>query len=220
MSTEVKLGDLNIASQPFRNRTLPWIVALLVALISLVALVYIVGESRAVSARAQANDVEIDKLKLKEKDLKAIVLKVEETLPPDQRQLLVASHQLVDRKYFSWSTLFEDLEAVLPSASKVTRINVRDVKQGDGRTVADLDLVVMSKNYLDVTGMLQSMDRSGVFQSEVTEQNAQKSERKDQTEWTLHVIYRQRSALSTTPVAERPNSNTVAALGQNVGGGR
>lgn len=221
MSKEIKLGDLNIASEPFRNRTLPWLVALVVALISLVALVYVVGESRAATARYKANQVEAERLKRKEQELKTIANQVELSLTPEQKRLLAASHQLVDRKYFSWSWLFEDLEAVLPQQAKVTQINVRDVKQMDGRTVADLNLAIMSKSYVDITGMLAQMDRSGVFQSEVTEQNAQKSDKKDQTEWTLHIIYYQRSVRSTPTVAAGGSStNTVAALDPEIGGRR
>ena len=220
MSNEIKLRDLNIASEPFRNRTLPWLVALVVALISLVALVYVVGQSRALTARAKADEVEVERLKKKEQELRSIVTQADRNLPADQRQLLLASHQLVDRKYFSWSWLFEDLESVLPSEAKVTRINVRDVKQIDGRMVADLDLAILSKNYVDITGMLAAMDRSGVFQSEVTEQNAQKAEKKDQTEWTLHIIYHQRSGRPSSPVADATHPDTVAAVDPAIGGRR
>lgn len=214
MSNEIKLGDLNVASEPFRNRTLPWLVAAVVALVSLVALVYVVGESRAVTARAKTEDAEVQKLKRKEQEQRALAGRIEQTLTPEQKQLLVAGHQLVDRKYFSWSLLFADLESKLPSGAKVTRINVRDVKQMNGRTVADLDLAIMSNNYVDITGMLADMDRSGVFQSEVTEQNAQKAEKKDQTEWTLHIVYYQRAVRPGTPAS----TNTVAAADQNTGG--
>lgn len=220
MSKEIKLGDLNIASEPFRNRTLPWLVALGVALISLVALVYVLGQSRAAAARFKENEVEVERLKRREQELKTIANQVEASLTPEQKRLLAASHQLVDRKYFSWSWLFQDLEGVLPQQAKVTQINVRDVKQIDGRTVADLNLAVMSKSYDDIIGMLAQMDRAGVFQAEVTEQNAQKSDKKDQTEWTLHIIYYQRSVRSATAVAGRTSTDTVAALDPLNGGRR
>ena len=52
------IDQLNLASQPFRNRTLPWTVAIVVASASVVALVLIVGAGR--QARAQADRVERD----------------------------------------------------------------------------------------------------------------------------------------------------------------
>ena len=50
MNNQINLSRLNISSEPFRNRTLPWVVVAVVAFISLVLLVYFVGESRAVTA--------------------------------------------------------------------------------------------------------------------------------------------------------------------------
>lgn len=227
MSNQIDLSRLNVSSEPFRNRTLPWVVVAVVAFVSLVLLVYFVGESRAVTARANAEAAQVAKLKEQEKELKNRVGVINSSLTAEQRQLIVASHELIDRKYFSWSWLFEDLEAVLPSETKVTQINVREVKQIEGRTVADLQMSLMSKNYISVTGMIASMDRSGVFQTELTEQNLQKGDQKNVTEWTLHIIYRQRSGTpiaSPAPVTAAANVSSdprlVAGLPAGSGGSR
>jgi Tfp pilus assembly protein PilN len=193
---------------------------MLVAAVSLVMLVYLVGESRAATTRANAEEADVQKLKLKEKQLRAMAIEVDRTMPNDQRRLLLASHQLVDRKNFSWSSLFEDLESMLPSEAKVTAIAIRDVKQAEGRTIADLELSLMSKSYVDITGMIATMDRSGVFQSELVDQNRLKGDQKDQTEWTLHIIYYQRSGVPVTSTAGLPQADTVAALDGHAGGRR
>ena len=52
---------------------------------------------------------------------------------------------LVDRKRFSWSRLFADLESALPGNVRVTRISVRDVAARGEQTLAELDLTVVSK---------------------------------------------------------------------------
>ncbi|MEO6391859.1 MAG: hypothetical protein ABIP75_08410 [Pyrinomonadaceae bacterium] len=227
MSNQINLSRLNISSEPFRNRTLPWVVVAVVAFISLVLLVYFVGESRAVTARANAEAAQVAKLKEQEKELKKRAGVINNSLTAEQKQLIVASHELIDRKYFSWSWLFEDLEAVLPSETKVTQINVREVKQIEGRTVADLQMSLMGKNYISVTGMISSMDRSGVFQTELTEQNLQKGDQKNLTEWTLHIIYRQRAgtpvaspAPVTSAVKASSDPDTVAGLPAGSGGSR
>ncbi len=53
------ISRLNLASDPFRNRTLPWTVAAVVSLVSLVALVFILSEYRAESARAAAAERQV-----------------------------------------------------------------------------------------------------------------------------------------------------------------
>jgi len=58
---------------------------------------------------------------------------------------------LVDRKRFSWSRLFADLEAVLPGDVRVARIAVRHVRTQSGVTVADLELAVVAKSPTIVT---------------------------------------------------------------------
>jgi Tfp pilus assembly protein PilN len=216
VNNQINLGQLNVSSVPFRNRTMPWVVTVIVAFISLVLLVFFIGQSRAINARAATVATEVAKLRQQEKDLKQKQATINENLSNEQKQLIVASHELVDRKYFSWSWLFEDLESVLPSDTKVTRINVRDVKQMEGRMVADLEMTLMSKSYVNVTAMIGSMDRTGVFQTELTEQNLQKGEQKDMSEYTLHIVYRPRAGVPTAPSAQP--TNVVAAADSNAGG--
>ena len=49
------ISRLNLASDPFRNRTLPWTVAVMVSAASLIALVFILSEYRRAAAEADAS---------------------------------------------------------------------------------------------------------------------------------------------------------------------
>jgi Tfp pilus assembly protein PilN len=190
-------ANLNLASQPFRNRTLPWTVTGVVALVSLVALALIIQSSMQTNAQADMVERDVKGLQAQADILKAQADKVKENLTPEQTQSLEAAHALADRKRFSWSRLFADLEAELPSSVRVTRIGVRDVAFRGGQTVADLDLSVIGKSPADVTSMIAKMDQNGIFHAEPLSQSLQKGRGETGTEWTLYVIYRPRAGAPT-----------------------
>ena len=164
---------------------------------------------------AEANRVErdVNSLRAQAKALQQRAEEIKEALTPDQLQTLQAAHTLVDRKRFSWSRLFADLEASLPSSVRVTRINVRDVALRGNQTYAELELTVVGRSDADVTHMIGEMDRAGIFQAEPLSQDAQNDKNQGGTEWTLRVLYRPRAgapaatdngsriAASTTPPA-------------------
>ena len=191
----------NLASDPFRNRALPWTIAAVVALASLVALVYVFAEYRAESAKAAAAERQVVAMRDTRKNLERQADEIRQTIPPEQQQTLVAAHELVSRKSFSWSQLFSDLEESLPQSVRVSRINVREVTQVGDQTRADLDLTVVGRTPSDVTGMIIEMSRGGTFSAVPVSEN-QKSGRGDTGyEWVLRVSYVQRSRRATRPAA-------------------
>ena len=172
-------------------------------------MVYIVSESRSLQTRANAVAIGLDDMHKKEFELLRKKEEINRALAPDQRQLLDAAHALVDRKQFSWSRLFADIEGVLPSNVRVMRISVKDVYLRGGQTSALLELVVVSKASSDVvTNMVAEMDRGGVFQTEVTAQNLPKGANATGMEWVLGVKYRPRAGVPVRD--EQPTSVAVA----------
>ena len=183
------IAKLNLASQPFRNRTLPWAVAVIVSSVSLLALVYCVAESRRLSAQADATERQVVVLRKERDDLKAQAEAIKETIPPEQRATLKAAHDLVDLKSFSWSQLFADLERALPSSVRVARINVRDVSQRGEQTRADLDLTVVSRSATEVPDMIAEMSRVGAFSAVPVSENQKSGKGESGYEVTLRVSY-------------------------------
>ena len=212
-------AKLNLASKPFRNRTLPWLITAIIMSASLIALVLIFSASRDARRKAEQAAADLDNVRKQEAVLIQKKDEINRALTPEQRQLLDAAHSLVDRKRFSWSRLFADLEAALPGNVRVTRINVKDVYMRGGRTSAELELSVMSKAASDdVTNMIGEMSRGGVFEAEPTAQNLQKgSASAGGMEWVLHVIYRPRAGAPASS-AEQPQS--VAQTDASNGGAR
>jgi Tfp pilus assembly protein PilN len=194
---------LNLASKPFNNRALPWTIAASIALLSLIFLVFIARSTAQANAKANSIQLEINRLSQDEQTLRQKATEIKGSLTTEQQQTLTSAHVLVDRKRFSWSRLFADLEAALPANVRVSRISVRDVAGHAGQTVAELDLAVFAKSASTVTDMMSQMDRTGIFRADLRSQNLQKGRGEAGTEYELYVIY--------TPRAGAPSNSERAA---------
>jgi Tfp pilus assembly protein PilN len=200
--------NLNLASQPFRNRAFPWTITTVIAIASLVALVLIVSRANETNRKAAVVAADVNSLRLQADALKKRAEEVRAALTPEQKQLRDAAERLVERKRFSWSRLFADLEGSLPANVRVTRISVRDVASRGGETSAELELSVASKSPNDVTEMIADMSRTGIFEANLLAQNLQKGRNETGTESVLSVIYRPRAGAPT--MSPRADSNIAA----------
>jgi len=120
---------------------------------------------------------------------------------PGETVLVTAAHTLVDRKQFSWSRLFVDLEAALPGVVRVKRIAVRGVATRGDQTFADLELTVVAKTPSIVTDMIAQMDQDGVFHAELRSQTLQRGRGETGAEYELAVNYRPRAGAPVDSVA-------------------
>ena len=202
---------LNLASKPFSNHALPWVVTSLVTLVSLIAFVFIIRWTGQTRAQADAVQADISVLSQQEQGLRVKAQEVKNSLSAEQLQTLAAAHVLVDRKGFSWSRLFSDLESALPGNVRVTRISVRDVAASGDQTLAELDLTAVTKTPSTITDMIAEMDRAGIFRAELRSQNLQKGRGESGTEYELSVIYRPRAG-----VASDDNRVDLASAGTSV----
>ncbi len=126
------ITKLNLSSHPFRNRTLPYLIALLLLALAVAGTVLSFAEWRGIRSRNEIVKSDIGQIQEDLKQLKNKGAKVQQSLSPAQKQLLIAGHKLVAAKSFGWSRLFADLEAVLPAGVSASRINVENVyKEGD-----------------------------------------------------------------------------------------
>ena len=197
------IENLNLASNPFRNRTLPWTVAAIVACVSVLALVFTVSQFRQTRARADVIERDVRGLRTEEASLRAKANAVTQSLTPDQLRTLEAAHGIIDRRNFSWSRLFADLEAALPQGVRVQRIAVRDVAHSGG---AELELAVVARNATDITGMLGTMAQGRIFSADLLTEN-----RSDKgIESTLRVRYTPGArAVTTTNAVESASRRSI-----------
>ena len=192
---------LNLATKPFSNRSLPWVVTAVVMAVSVLFLFVILRSARQTSARADAIQGEINNLNAQEHALRQKAEAVRSSLTADQLQALSAAHTLVDRKQFSWSRLFVDLEAALPGVVRVKRIAVRGVATRGDQTFADLELTVVAKTPSIVTDMIAQMDQDGVFHAELRSQTLQRGRGETGAEYELAVNYRPKAGAPVDSVA-------------------
>jgi hypothetical protein len=208
-------ANLNLASQPFRNRALPWTIAGVITVASLLALVFLISRSGQTNRRAAEVEREVDAQRQQISGLEQRAEEIKKSLTPEQQQTLQAAQSLVERKRFSWARLFADLEGALPGSVRVKRIGVRDIARRADRTVAELELVVVSKNPADATAMIMEMDRAGIFRAELIEQSLEKEGSASNTVSTLRVFYQPRGGV---PVNASGNNVATANMVQAMDG--
>lgn len=205
------ITKLNLASRPFRNRTLPYLIALLLLAFSVGGAILCFAKLRTIYQDNELAKQQIAELEREVKDLDEKGKQVQAELTPEQRALLVGAHKLVANKSFGWSKLFSDLEGVLPASVSASRISVENIFKDGNRIKAELDFAVLSNDYQSVAVMIDNMNNSGVFRAELRGQDRQKTERSIYTEYTLHLIY--------TPYYSVPSTTQDPYLTQNNAGG-
>lgn len=196
------LTDLNLATRPFRNRTLPYLLSTLLLLIAGIGLIACLAflkqnsdKNKELADTISVRTTEIGRLKGEGE-------KIQQSLSPEQKAILGASHKLVDSKTFGWSRLFADLENVLPGNVSASRITVQNIYNDNGRIKAELDLGILARDYTSVMTMIQNMQNSGIFQAELRSQDLQTNERMTFSEYTLHVIYSPSYGNVATPTGD------------------
>ena len=206
------ITKLNLASRPFRNRTTPYLISLLLLGLAVSGGLLCFAQLNKVGTETEIAKGQIKSMEDEIAALKGRAGEVQQQLTPEEQNLLIASHKLVANKTFGWSRLFADLEAVLPGSVSASRIAVENVYKDGDRIKAELDFGVLSRDYPAVMTMIANMNNSGLFQAELRGQDRQQNERLTYTEYTLHLIY--------TPAYGYAPSAAGDIAQTNQGGGR
>jgi Tfp pilus assembly protein PilN len=201
---------LNLATHPYRNRALPYVIAAVVF-----SLAFFLGSFWLDKWQSAKSDEAVAKTQIEEMETKLAALnssseKVQQGLTSEQRSLLVAAHKLVALKSFAWSRLLADLESLLPGTVSASRLSVQNVyKTSDGRIQAELEFSVLSRNYQSVINMIDAMNSSGIFQAELRGQDLQKGDHFTFSEYSMRLIYTPRygqAVSNETTIASASNS--------------
>jgi Tfp pilus assembly protein PilN len=198
------ITKLNLATNPFRNRALPWTVTAIITVFSVIALFFIVKWTSDTNQKVQAASRDVADLRTKTNAMNKRAEDIKVALTPEQQRSLKSTHTLVNRKQFSWSRLFADLENALPGTVRVSRIAVKEVRTQDNRTVANLELVVVSRNPATVTQMIEDMERQGIFHAELVSMNLQRGRESGGQEFEMNVDYTPRAGAPVEAGANRP----------------
>ncbi len=187
------ITKLNLASNPFRNRTLPYVIAAVVLVCSFGIAVIGLAQYRSSMSTNELVRNDVERMEKELTGLNERGEKVRNRLTPAQEQLMVASHTLVAHKDFRWSRLLADLETVIPGNVSASRINVDSIYRNGEQLTAELDFSVLAKDYQGVLQMIRNMNEKGIFRASLRGQDLQKSDKFTYSEFTLRLIYTPRA---------------------------
>jgi len=189
----------NLATRPFYNASAVhlWLfaAALVVALATLFNVVQMVRYSRSDTelARQAAND------EARAAELRSEAARLRATV--DAKQIERASleahqaNELIDRRTFSWTALWNEFEATLPANVRITSFRPRaDPKRGNVVTIT-----VIARSVDDVQNFMESLEKTGAFRDMFTP--SERSNEQGQLETAIEAIYDPKAAVKAAAAA-------------------
>jgi hypothetical protein len=155
---------VNLSTRPFYNDRLVRVVlgglTLLVLGLTAFNIVQVIRlTSRGAEVRSEADAAETDAARLRNQ---ARVIR--QTINRDQlAQVQAAAHeanQLIDRRAFSWTDLFNRFEATLPENVRIASVTPQVDQQG--RLLVAVSVV--SRRVEDLDGFIEALEKTGAFQ--------------------------------------------------------
>ena len=160
---------VNLSGEPFRNRRLFWLAIFSVSVIATFVWLRSIGLLAGIDDRITAMRSVVAALEARVKEVGADRGPIQ-TLERRDRAAYWAANDLILRKTFSWTHLLNDVERHIPGGVRVLRIGVSKERsaasvaaEGSGRKIVTLTMDVVAKNVGDVTGMIQSFNRTEKF---------------------------------------------------------
>jgi Tfp pilus assembly protein PilN len=164
--------DLNLAREPFRNRSLFWLATTAGYLVAFVALMVVIARAADVGAstvelRAEIVDQEKTIAELEDRIESIADERGRAVFQSEDREALDDARYLVIRRSFSWSRLLNDLETHVPSAARLESIEITELTgEGENLTV-EMTVSGFSKTYAEMGELIASLDKTaGRFNAE------------------------------------------------------
>ncbi|MFN0112283.1 MAG: hypothetical protein ACKVZH_25760 [Blastocatellia bacterium] len=184
---------VNLASNPFRNRRLFWLVILLLFVIPAYFLMGTVETVQGLNDKIANQKMALKGLESQVK-VSAKPATSNVNISPEQNKQLVAANELIARRSFSWAQLLSDTERSLPAGVRVLRVAVNQIMPGEREEAFDgtlnaatLTLTVIGKSGQDVTTMINRFHETGRFK--VIPVSRKTIDGTDEIEFELQVEY-------------------------------
>jgi Tfp pilus assembly protein PilN len=187
----------NLSTRPFYNERPVQIVLLALGLVALAATVFNVtrviqlsGRDTQLASQAARDEAAAQELRrAATRDRGTVDLRSLERASSDARE----ANDLIDRRTFSWTELFNRFETTLPDDVRITAIQPKvDAKKG-----IVLTIVVAARGVDDVNQFLENLDATGAFVEVQAPDN--RIDDQGQLEATLKTVYK--PAASPSPGA-------------------
>lgn len=166
---------LNLSTRPFYNERAVHLVLALLAILLVVVTVFNAREVVRLSGRQTALRAGISADEAKAADLRQRAAALRAQLRTDDLERVLAAareaNTLIDRRTFSWTELFNHLEATLPAGVMLTAVSPRADEEG-----MKVGIGVLGRRVEDVEDFIVRLEATGVFsemlsQSETPEES-------------------------------------------------
>ncbi|HWQ33175.1 MAG TPA: hypothetical protein VNQ79_09985 [Blastocatellia bacterium] len=191
---------VNLSSRPFRNRRLFWLAILLIFAVSSLVGFRTLETINDLDREIARLEPEVRK---KQEEVKKLETNggVVPVLTPEQTLSMLAARDLIQRKAFSWSQLFNEIERLIPPTVRVRKIALSKIEEkqnvGSGSAVTvsnddapkavSLTFEVTGRNYTEVVKMMDTFNQSGQFYVVARKENI--LEGTEEVEFELAVTY-------------------------------
>jgi Tfp pilus assembly protein PilN len=191
----------NLSTRPFYNDRLVRLVLAFVTLLAVSLTIFNVVQivrlrSRGAEVRSQADAAEQEANRLG-----AEARRIRQTINRDQLAAVQVAAQeaneLIDRRAFSWTDLFNRFEATLPGEARIAAVTPQ--VGNDGRMV--VSVTVVSRRVEDLDRFIEALEKTGAFQSVLSR------EEEAQDDGTLRSVIQ-----GYYKVAAAPPSTSAAAV--------
>jgi len=210
------MRPVNLSTTPFYNDRLVRVVLGLITLLVLGLTAFNVVQvsrltSRDAEVRGQAEAAEQEAARLRSR-----AATIRQTINRDQLSAVQAAareaNQLIDRRAFSWTDLFNRFEATLPGDVRIASVTPQVDQQGR-MLVA---VTVLSRRVEDLDGFIEALEKTGAFQEVLSRQE------EAQQDGTLRSVIQGYYHVANTPAqqAEAPVAPRDAAPASARGGDR
>lgn len=158
--------DLNLSSEPFRNRSLFWIGIGFAYVLAVTALLIVIGRAGAVDADSGLLAEEAEKQHKTIADLEKQLSDIKDeksraVMGDDDRLALDEARLLINQKSVSWSRLFDQLEPYVPERTRLTSITMTGLEGTGDRRVVSIEVMAEAKDYGQMAEFIQKLDGSG-----------------------------------------------------------
>ena len=193
----------NLSTRPFYNERMVSIWLLVVLLAVVAASVFNATRVLQYSRNDTELGIQASRDEARAAELRRSAARVRTTVDP--KQIAFASlearqaNDLIDRRTFSWTELFNRFETTLPDAVRITSVRPKIAK---GQFL--LTIAVVARGVDDISQLMDRLERTGAF-TQVGSPIEEHVNEQGQVQATLDVVY-------------APESGHVAGRGQ--GGGR
>ncbi len=193
----------NLSTRPFYNERIVSIWLLVVLLVVVVATVFNATRVLQYSRNDTELGIQASRDEARAAELRRSAARVRTTVDP--KQIAFASlearqaNDLIDRRTFSWTELFNRFETTLPDDVRITSVRPKIAKGQFQLTIA-----VVARSVDDISQLMDRLERTGAF-TQVGSPIEEHVNEQGQVQATLDVVY-------------APESGHAAGRGQ--GGGR